>query len=86
MLGGTYKRDTAKDRFMLYHAKKAREMRTKQEEKNRMQRKLNSDLIDIYRAWMNKSEPLSDVWCDCYNALQIELYHHDIANEKRTGN
>lgn len=85
MLGGTYEHEKAKDRFAIYHAKKAQEMRKKQEEKDRMKRKLNNDLIDIYRDWMEKSDPLSQTWCDCYNALQIELYHHEILNEKRTG-
>lgn len=84
MLGGTYEHEKAKDRFAIYHARKAQEMRKKQEEKDRMQRKLNSDLIDIYRVWMTRSDPLSQAWCDCYNALQIELYHHEILNEKRT--
>ena len=85
MLGGTYEHEKAKDRFAIYHAKKAQEMRKKQEEKDHMQRKLNNDLIDIYRDWIAKSDPLSQTWCDCYNALQIELYHHEILNEKRTG-
>ena len=85
MLGGTYEHEKAKDRFAIYHAKKAQEMRKKQKEKDRMKRKLNNDLIDIYRDWIAKSDPLSQTWCDYYNALQIELYHHEILNEKRTG-
>lgn len=49
-------------------------MREKQEERFRQKRKLNNDLIAIYRKFLDRSEPLSDAWCDCYNALQLELW------------
>lgn len=82
-LGGTYEKETFRDRMARYHAKKKRDMRRKQEEDLRARRKLNNDLIDIYREWYQKSEPFSDAWTDCYNALQYQLYMHEILNEPR---
>ena len=37
-------------------------------------------LISIYRRYLERSEPYSDVWCDCYNALQYQLYLHGEIN------
>lgn len=82
-LGGTYEKETFCDRMARYHAQKEREMRRKREEDLRVRRKLNNDLIDIYREWYQKSEPFSDVWTDCYNALQYQLYLHEILNGAR---
>lgn len=82
-LGGTYEKETFRDRMARYHVQKEREMRRKQEEDLRARRKLNNDLIDIYREWHQKSEPFSDTWTDCYNALQYQLYVHEILNEPR---
>ena len=33
--------------------------------------------------FLNRAEPLSDAWCDCYNALQLELYHAELLEERR---
>lgn len=63
--------------------KKKKLMRGKQEERYRQKRKLNNDLIAMYRKFLDRSEPLSDAWCDCYNALQLELYHAEILEERR---
>ena len=82
-LGGTYENETFRDRMARYHAQKEREMRRKREENLRVRRKLNNDLIDIYREWHQKSEPFSDAWTDCYNALQYQLYVHEMLNEPR---
>ena len=49
-------------------------MKRKAEQREQSKRRLNSDLIAIYRSYMERSEPLSEVWCDCYNALQYQLY------------
>ena len=38
------------------------------------QKDLNNTLITVYRTYMERSEPLSDIWTDCYNALQYQLY------------
>lgn len=45
--------------------------------------RLNNDLISVYREFLNRAEPLSDAWCDCYNALQLELYHAELLEERR---
>ena len=84
-LGGTYehKQGTFSERMARYHARKEREMKRKQEDALKAQRKLNNDLIDIYRDWYQKSAPFSDTWTDCYNALQYQLYLHEILNEPR---
>ena len=84
-LGGTYeqKTETFSERMARYHARKEREMRQKQADALQARRQLNNDLIDIYRDWYQRSEPFSDAWTDCYNALQYQLYLHGILNEPR---
>ena len=84
-LGGTYeyKKETFSERMERYHAQKDWEMRLKQADALRARRKLNNDLIDIYRDWYQRSAPFSDTWTDCYNALQYQLYLHEILNEPR---
>ena len=85
MLGGTYERPSFSSNLAIYRAQKEKEMHEKKKEKARVKKKINSMLITIYRRWMERSEPFSDTWCDCYNALQYQLYVHEILNEKRTG-
>lgn len=75
-LGGEYQKPTFSSRIAVYQAKKQRDMRRKSEEREQEKRRVNNMLIGIYRAYMERSEPLSDVWCECYNALQYELYKH----------
>ena len=82
-LGGTYEKPTFESKLALYRAKKNAELREIQALKEEQQRQLNNLLITIYRSYMGRSEPLSDVWCDCFNALQYQLYLHEIINEKR---
>lgn len=82
-LGGTYEEETFHDRIERYHAQKTRDMRKKEEEKLRAKRKLNNDLIDIYRDRYRNAEPFSDIWTDCCNALQYQLYLHEILNGLR---
>lgn len=78
MLGGAYEKPSFSSNLAVYRAQQEKKMREKKAEELKRRKKLNNDLIDIYRRWLKKSEPLSDVWCDCYNALQLELYHHEI--------
>lgn len=73
-LGGEYKEPTFSSRLAVYQAQKQRIMRQKEAERGREKCRLNNILISIYRAYMEHSEPLSDTWCDCYNALQYQLY------------
>lgn len=84
-LGGTYeqKTETFSERMARYHAQKEREMQAKQADALKARKKLNNDLIDIYRDGYRRSEPFSDAWTDCYNALQYQLYLHEILNEPR---
>lgn len=73
-LGGEYKEPTFSSRLAIYRAQKQRAMRQKETERAREKCRLNNMLISIYRTYMERSEPLSDVWCECYNALQYQLY------------
>lgn len=82
-LGGTYEKPTFQSKLSVYRLKKQEEQRKKEEIKLKRKKELNNMLIDIYRDWMKKSEPLSDVWCDCSNALTKQLYIHEVLNEKR---
>lgn len=82
-LGGTYEKPTFQSKLSVYRLKKQNEQRKKEEIKLKRKKELNNMLIDIYRDWMKKSEPFSDVWCDCSNALTKQLYIHEVLNEKR---
>lgn len=73
-LGGEYQKPTFSSRLVVYEAQKQREMRQKMQERIATQKDLNNTLITVYRAYMERSEPLSGVWTDCYNALQYQLY------------
>lgn len=79
-LGGTYKEETFRDKMMRYHAAKEQEMRRKKTLSEKQHKELNILLIDVYRKWLQRSEPLSQAWTDCYNALQYQLYLHEILN------
>ena len=79
-MGGTYEKETFRDRTARYHAQKQRDQRQRQANDLEVKRKLNNDLIDIYRDWYQRSEPFSGTWTDCYNALQYQLYLHSILN------
>lgn len=84
-LGGTYeqRKETFGERMARYHARKERERRQKQDEDLKEQRKINNELIDIYRDCLTLSAPLSDLWTESYNKLQYQLYLHEILNEPR---
>lgn len=82
-LGGTYERPSFSSDVAIYRARKQREMKEKQARRDAEDRELNNLLISVYRRHMERSEPLSDIWCDCYNRLQKELYRHETLNEMR---
>lgn len=82
-LGGTYEHESYKDKLARYHAMKAHGMKRKQADIIKVRRRLNNDLIDIYRNGYKKALPFSDAWTDCYNALQYQLYLHETLNEPR---
>lgn len=73
-LGGTYGRPDFASRLAIYKSKKHKEMRQKARERLENKKQLNNTLITVYRSYMDKSEPFGTVWCDCYNALQYQLY------------
>lgn len=79
-LGGTYEKPTFESRLAKYHAQKREEERRKQKLREEDRKKLNNDLIDIYRYFYENSEPFSRVWAESYNALQKELYKHGEIN------
>ncbi len=81
LLGGTYEKPTFSSRLTIYKSQKRREMLKKERGRAGRKRQLNCMLIGIYRSYMDRSEPFSDVWCDCYNALQYQLYIHAELNE-----
>lgn len=82
-LGGTYENESYRDKLARYHAIKKQEMKRKQADAMKARRKLNNDLIDIFRNGYMGAVPFSDAWTDCYNALQYQLYLHEILNEPR---
>lgn len=82
-LGGSYEKPSFSTDLSIYRARKKQEMNRKKAYKEERERKLNNDLISIYRRYIKRFEPLSDGWCDCYNRLQKELYRHEILNETR---
>ena len=71
-LGGTYeqKKETFGERMS-------------QKENLEERRKVNSELIDIYRDCLILTVPLSDLWTESYNKLQYQLYLHEVLNEPR---
>ena len=84
-LGGTYeqKKETFGERMSRYHARKEWEMQQRQKENLEERRKVNSELIDIYRDCLILTVPLSDLWTESYNKLQYQLYLHEVLNEPR---
>ena len=71
-LGGSYEHSVKAD-FKVYHAMKRRLMDQKKEHKREQQERLNNTLISVYRSWIRRLQPFSDAWCDCQNALTLEI-------------
>lgn len=80
-LGGTYEKPTFSSKLAVYKSRKRRDMLRKEQERLNRKKGLNCMLIGIYRSYMDRSEPFGDIWCDCYNALQYQLYIHAELNE-----
>lgn len=79
-LGGSYEHDFSA-KLKLYQAQKKREMTKKKEQKLKNKKRLNNILIGVYMKYVNRLEPLSDGWCDCYNKLQYQIYLNEILND-----
>ena len=75
LLGGTYehKANDFSKRLAIYKRRKTAEKRRRAAEKEAKERRLNALLITVYRRYMGRSEPFTDAWCDCCNALQMQL-------------
>lgn len=76
-MGAKKKRSKAQARLAVYKTQKAREERRIRDQRKQETVQLNIDLIDIYRASISHSQPLSDEWCESYNALQKELLAYE---------
>lgn len=68
-------------RLKIYQAQKKREMQRKTEEKLKRKREMNYPLMEVYRKWLDRLEPLSDAWADTYNALQYQEYLWEVLND-----
>lgn len=79
-LGGDYE-NSFSARLKIYQAQKEREMKRKTEEKLKQKRERNYLLMDVYRKWIDRLEPLSEAWADVYNALQYQEYLWEILND-----
>lgn len=79
-LGGDYE-NSFSARLKIYQQQKKREMQRKTEERLKRKRELNYLLMDIYRKWLDRMEPLSDAWANTYNALQYQEYLWEILND-----
>lgn len=88
-LGGEYeckkKRSKAQARLAVYKSQKAKEERRIREQKRQETVQHNINLIDIYRTSISRSQPLSDEWCESYNALQKELLAYDMLEVQISG-
>lgn len=79
-LGGDYE-NSFSARLKIYQQQKKREMQRKTEERLKRKRELNYLLMEVYRKWLERLEPLSDAWCDTYKALQYQEYLWEVLND-----
>lgn len=81
-LGGDYENGFSA-RLKIYQAQKKRKMQKKAEEKLKRKRELNFLLMEVYRKWLDRLEPLSDAWVDTYNALQYQEYLWELLSDPK---
>ena len=74
LLGGTEKPSFSAARKAKL-ALKEREQRNIKERAQKAELKRVMMYITAYRNIIATSEPFSDLWCECQNQLQLELYH-----------
>lgn len=79
-LGGDYE-NSFSARLKIYQQQKKREMQRKTEERLKRKRELNYLLMEVYRKWLDRLEPLSDAWANTYNALQYQEYLWETLND-----
>ena len=82
VLGGSYEQSFSA-RYKADKAKKERQKELEYQNRKKKELELNQTLIGVYRKYLDKFEPLSDGWTECYNALQFELYRNEYLTEKR---
>lgn len=82
-LGGTYRKPTFSSNLAVYRSQKRRAMAEKRQQRSREAKKICLLLITVHRRWLRRSEPLSDAWCDSYNALQKQLYIYETMGDGR---
>lgn len=80
-LGGTYEKQSFQSNLAIFRSKKRQEMSRLKALKEQSAKDINNALITVYRRYIERSDPMSDVWCDCYNALQYQLYVHEELNK-----
>ena len=80
-LGGTYQKPNFESNLAVYRAKKAKDTRRKKEEDIKKKRSLCILKINVYQKFIRRYEPLSDSWCNTYNALQYQIYLLDYYTE-----
>lgn len=84
-LGGTYEKDNQghyKARLKAYRARKQRETECKQKEHVQCRIIQISDEIELYRLFLRALPPMSDLWCEIYNKLQILIYKYEMLREE----
>lgn len=85
ILGGTYEKLSFSSKAEIYKSRKRQEMRVKERKRMQEKKMLNHMLISVYRAYLERSEPLGGTWTDCYNALQYQLYLQEELNRTEAG-
>ena len=84
-LGGTYEKPSTASRLAIYRLKKAKETRERKEARLKSKIDLNNTKMGIYLTWMKKSEPTSDVWCDCMNEYMKCIGYDEYLEELKEG-
>lgn len=82
VLGGTYEKPSFSSKLAIYRSGAKRRTEEKRAAKKKKEKDLNNLLINVYQKWLQQSEPLSDTWCETYNALQYQLYIHELLHEE----
>ena len=64
---------TFSSKLAVYKAHKRAQQQARAEQKRREELHRNHMLISAYRCCMERSEPLTDAWCDAYNAPAVSI-------------
>lgn len=83
ILGGTEEMSFTSQR-KAKTALRERQKRIAAAEKKKAELKRIRVYITAYRGLIAISEPFSDIWCECINQLQLELYHLECMTESET--